>query len=326
MHEPLFVYYDRAHYDALLLSEGYKGRGQELLTLMMSAKNNSPRPLPNVPSQSQNKTIKVNRSWAALVIGTFHSNIDAQVGKMENGEAKEQNKIILFCDGEVVKLPSSLKIAKKNISEGEIEDYNFYLYHLKLENLSKDPNSEISYELLQLLITIKNYIYKTFLEQDKHCLPCSERKIKKRYGFYFRPDDNAVENCIKQAKLVINKFLTADDMESLNLPTVSGGEEQRIGAARFFAKALTKLSLFDEPTSALDAFTEARLLDEYEKENAEKPVLSISHRLFTIKNSSQIKYIENGCIDPNESGSHDELNSKDTKYKRAWDLQIGKHI
>jgi ATP-binding cassette, subfamily B, bacterial len=100
---------------------------------------------------------------------------------------------------------------------------------------------------------------------------------------------------------------------------LSGGERQRIAIARAMLKN-SPILLLDEATSSLDSHSEAQIQKALEIAMENKTVLVIAHRLSTIKKMDRIIYIEDGTI--LEEGSHSELLSKDSAYKKLWDLQV----
>lgn len=76
---------------------------------------------------------------------------------------------------------------------------------------------------------------------------------------------------------------------------ISGGEKQRIAAARVLAKN-SDLIILDEPTSALDPETEDMLSNMLRDSLREKTVLIAAHRLNTIKNADKIMVLQSGRI------------------------------
>ena len=58
----------------------------------------------------------------------------------------------------------------------------------------------------------------------------------------------------------------------------------------------TPILIFDEATSALDSLTEQELIDQLEKYRVNRTVISIAHRLSTLKNADRIMVLQEGCI------------------------------
>lgn len=85
---------------------------------------------------------------------------------------------------------------------------------------------------------------------------------------------------------------------------LSGGQRQRIALARAIVKD-AKIYLFDEPTSALDPETEQLIVKSVEGLSAEKTIITVAHRLATIKDYDRIYVVDEGRIV--EQGSHSEL-------------------
>lgn len=76
---------------------------------------------------------------------------------------------------------------------------------------------------------------------------------------------------------------------------LSGGERQRIGIARAIYKN-PQILILDEATSSLDSRTEARIQEGLDNKLEEKTVITIAHRISTLKNSDRIIVLENGKI------------------------------
>lgn len=100
--------------------------------------------------------------------------------------------------------------------------------------------------------------------------------------------------------------------------TLSGGQCQRIAIARAFLVNPAILVL-DEATSALDSETEQTILAALSTEMAGKTMLSVAHRLTTVKNSDCILVMAKGKIV--QAGTHNELLASEGVYEALWNTQ-----
>ena len=100
---------------------------------------------------------------------------------------------------------------------------------------------------------------------------------------------------------------------------LSGGQKQRLAIARGLLRK-PRLLLLDEATSALDNATEARVQQGIMAAHAEHPmtIVSIAHRLTTIRHSDKIVLLDSGEI--KEEGNHEELMALGGEYKVRWEL------
>ncbi len=92
---------------------------------------------------------------------------------------------------------------------------------------------------------------------------------------------------------------------------LSGGQRQRLSIARMIISN-PSIVIFDESTSALDVHTEAKLFNALESILKEKTVITIAHRLSTVKNANTIYVLDNGKIV--QSGTHEELEDEEGHY------------
>ncbi len=76
---------------------------------------------------------------------------------------------------------------------------------------------------------------------------------------------------------------------------ISGGERQRIGIARAICKD-PEIFVFDEATSALDNKTEFLIQEALEKELEKKTIITIAHRVTTLKHADKICVFDKGRI------------------------------
>ncbi len=102
----------------------------------------------------------------------------------------------------------------------------------------------------------------------------------------------------------------------------SGGEAQKITVARAFYKNCPYV-IMDEPSANLDPVAEYNLNKSMAEIAKDKTVIFISHRLSTTRHADKIYVMEHGEIV--ESGSHDELMSKNGKYAYMFNLQAEKY-
>ncbi len=101
---------------------------------------------------------------------------------------------------------------------------------------------------------------------------------------------------------------------------LSGGQRQRIAIARIFLRK-PKILILDEATSALDNTSEKHIQTEIEKLQKENntTIISIAHRLTTLKNCDKIIVLNKGNIE--ESGKYNELIEKNGIFS---DMYYGK--
>ena len=85
--------------------------------------------------------------------------------------------------------------------------------------------------------------------------------------------------------------------------TLSGGQKQRIALARLFLQD-PEIILLDEATSALDNETENLIQDTIKKLDG-KTIITVAHRLSTIKDCDKIYVMKGGIVA--ECGTHEEL-------------------
>ncbi|MBV9515105.1 MAG: ATP-binding cassette domain-containing protein, partial [Mycobacteriaceae bacterium] len=100
--------------------------------------------------------------------------------------------------------------------------------------------------------------------------------------------------------------------------TLSGGQRQRIGIARALVRD-NPILILDEPTAALDAESEDLVIQAMERLMQGRTVITIAHRLSTLRNADKIIVIDNGVV--TEDGTHRELLELDGLYARLHKLQ-----
>lgn len=98
---------------------------------------------------------------------------------------------------------------------------------------------------------------------------------------------------------------------------LSGGQRQRLAIARIFLRK-PKILILDEATSALDNTSEKYIQTEIEKLKKEynTTIISIAHRLTTLKNCDKIIVLNKGKIE--ESGKYEELIEKSGIFSNMY--------
>lgn len=93
---------------------------------------------------------------------------------------------------------------------------------------------------------------------------------------------------------------------------LSGGQKQRIGIARslYFSP---KVLVLDEATSALDSITERVVMQGLKNISDQMTILTIAHRINTVKNCDVIYLLEKGIIA--DLGSYDDLSIRNDYFK-----------
>lgn len=98
---------------------------------------------------------------------------------------------------------------------------------------------------------------------------------------------------------------------------LSGGQKQRISIARVFLKN-PPILILDEATSALDNESERIVQDSLDRLAHGRTVITIAHRLTTIKNADTILVLTDNGIE--EQGSHSELMEKNGIYAGLYSM------
>lgn len=140
------------------------------------------------------------------------------------------------------------------------------------------------------------------------------------------PDKDKVLQALKESSFtkqldngVDSILLREFDDEGVSL---SGGEAQKVAVARAFYKDCP-FAILDEPSANLDPVSEYALNEAMSRAAKDKTVIFISHRLSTTVMADVIYMLENGEIV--ESGTHDELMTKNGKYAYMFNLQAEKY-
>lgn len=194
----------------------------------------------------------------------------------------------------------------KAICKLEKGDGDIFLDGKNLDSLSRKDISEIIALVPQSPFLIAGTIYENICYgMDKEVtLKEVEKAAKKAYIFDY------IDN-------LPDKFNTLISEGGNNL---SGGQRQRIAIARIFLRK-PKILILDEATSALDNTSERHIQIEIEKLQKENntTIISIAHRLTTLKNCDRIIVLNKGKIE--EDGKYTELIEKEGIFK---DMYYGK--
>lgn len=100
---------------------------------------------------------------------------------------------------------------------------------------------------------------------------------------------------------------------------LSGGQRQRLVIARALYKG-SKILILDEASSALDMESETLLIELLENLRQEITIISIAHRLSTLRKCDAVIFMEDGCIQ--SKGTFKELYNSNTTFKAYVDHSI----
>ena len=167
---------------------------------------------------------------------------------------------------------------------------------IKIEDLDKKSLRSELFLVLQMPILFNNTLRFNITMGDESV---SDKRIYK-----------ALE--ISQlSQTVLDMENKLDTIVGKNGVRLSGGQRQRLSIARMII-ANPSVVIFDESTSALDVHTELKLFSDLEEILKDKTVITIAHRLSTVKNVDKIYVLDDGKIV--QSGSHKELEKENGHY------------
>ena len=110
--------------------------------------------------------------------------------------------------------------------------------------------------------------------------------------------DSQVWSALKTAQLdlLVSQLPRGLDTEILeDGKSLSGGQRQRLGIARAMFSS-PKLLVLDEATSSLDGQTEFDISNAILSLRGDMTIITIAHRLATVRNADRVVYLENGEI------------------------------
>lgn len=145
-----------------------------------------------------------------------------------------------------------------------------------------------------------------------------------RANICFGKPDATEEEMIKAAKKArCHDFITAlpngyDTVVGEGGGTLSGGEKQRISIARAILKN-APIIILDEATASIDPENEHLIQSAISELTQGKTVITIAHRLATVRNADKILVVNDGQIA--ECGTHEELIARGGIYKRFTEIR-----
>ncbi len=164
----------------------------------------------------------------------------------------------------------------------------------------------------------------TFQDFSRFKLTLKENVIT---GYSFNKD--RVNNVLKASGL---GDLLANDHLNLNTTLakdfkngtdLSGGQWQKVALARdLYADG--KIEFLDEPTAALDAKSEAEIYQRFLKENDNKTIFFVTHRLSAVRFADKVLFLDGGKVSGFDT--HTNLLQINPKYKEMYDLQKNAYL
>ena len=237
----------------------------------------------------KSRNIKGNESAVKIENLTFYYNEDKSKIILDDLNLDINKEMFLGIAGPSGCGKSSLIKAICKLEKG---DGKIFIDSKNINNLSRKDISETIALVPQSPFLIAGTIY------DNIC-----------YGIDGKVPMEAVEEAARRACILDYINSLPDKFESLISEggnNLSGGQRQRIAIARIFLRK-PQILILDEATSALDNTSEKFIQNEIEKLQKENhtTIISIAHRLTTLKNCDRIIVFNKGKIV--EDGKYQEL-------------------
>ncbi len=164
----------------------------------------------------------------------------------------------------------------------------------------------------------------TFQDFSRFKLTLKENVIT---GYSFNKD--RINNVLKASglgDLLANDHLNLNTMlakDFKNGTDLSGGQWQKVALARdLYADG--KIEFLDEPTAALDAKSEAEIYQRFLKENDNKTIFFVTHRLLAVRFADKVLFLDGGKVSGFDT--HTNLLQINPKYKEMYDLQKNAYL
>ena len=100
---------------------------------------------------------------------------------------------------------------------------------------------------------------------------------------------------------------------------LSGGERLKVAFARLFLSD-PDIIILDEASSALDVENEKAIMARLHEKFGDRTIISIAHRLHTLKNADKIVVLDSGTVA--QCGTHESLRQEPGVYKTFMDSYV----
>lgn len=161
--------------------------------------------------------------------------------------------------------------------------------------------------------------YVSFVTQDSFLFNCSLLENIRLGNPKVTDDEVKAAARAAQCEEFINKLPQGYDTPAGEAgKRLSGGEKQRIAIARAILKNAPVIIL-DEATASIDPENEHLIQQAISELTKGKTIITIAHRLATVRNADRILVVDDGRIA--ESGTHDELIRQNGLYRRFTEIR-----